>query len=188
MGKRTTLHKIKNIAAILLVAMFFSCGNDIQEINDFITEKNLPISITKNIKLIHTDSGFVKSKMQAVLFHDFSNRKKHPYNEFPEGIKIITFDGDDSTTVTANYAISYTKTQITEIKGNVVVINHLKGIKLKTEQLFWDQKENYYFTNKKAVLTTATDTLIGIDGFDAKSDLTNANMLDNSAKLNLKEE
>jgi LPS export ABC transporter protein LptC len=167
--------------------MLFSCGNDINEINDFIADKNLPISITKNINLTHTDSGYVKSKMSASLLHDFSNRKKHPYHEFPNGIKIITFDGKDSTTVTAKYAITYKNTQITEVKGNVIVLNHSKNVKLKTEQLFWDQKENYYFSNKKSILTSVTDTLIGKNGFDAKSDLSNANMMNNSAKLNIKE-
>lgn len=167
--------------------MLFSCGNDINEINDFIADKNLPISITKNINLIHTDSGFVKSKMSANILHDFSNREKHPYHEFPNGIKIITFDGKDSTTVTAKYAIAYKNTQVTEIKGNVVVQNHTKNIKLKTEQLFWDQKENYYFSNKKSVLSSVTDTLIGKNGFDAKSDLSNANMMNNNAKINIKD-
>ena len=187
MHKKLILHITKSIATILMVAMLFSCGNDIDEINDFIADKNLPISVTKNINLVHTDSGFVKSKMTAKLLHDFSNREKHPYHEFPEGIKITTFDGTDSTTVTANYAVTYKNTQITEIKGNVVVLNHSKKIKLRTEQLFWDQKENYYFSNKKSILTSATDTLIGINGFDAKSDLSNANMMDNNAKLNIKD-
>ncbi len=188
MNTKLFKHIIKSIVTILLVTMLFSCGNNIEKINDFIANKNLPISITKDIHLIHTDSGFVKSKMSAKLLRDFSNRKKHPYNEFPNGLKIITFDGKDSTTVTANYAITYKKTQITEIKGNVIIYNHVKKIKLKTEQLFWDQKEDYYFSNKKSVLTTITDTLIGKNGFDAKSDLTNANMMNNNAKLNIKKE
>jgi len=187
MTKYNYFHTIKSIVTISTVTMLFSCGNNIDEINDFITTKNLPISITKNIHLTHTDSGYVKSKMSAALLRDFTNRKKHPYHEFPNGIKIITFDGNDSTTVTAKYAITYKKTQITEIKGNVIVLNHTKKIKLMTEQLFWDQKENYYFSNKKSILTSSTDTLIGKDGFDAKSDLTNANMMNNSAKLNIKD-
>lgn len=180
-------HIIKSIVTILIVTMLFSCGNDIEEINDFIANKNLPISVTKEINLIHTDSGLVKSKLKAPLLYDFSNRKKHPYNEFPKGIKITNFDANDSTVVTANYAITYKNTQITEIKGNVVVYNYAKKFTLLTEQLFWDQKENYYFSNKKSILTSVTDTLIGQDGFDAKSDLSNANMMDNNAKLKLKE-
>lgn len=186
MNKIKFLHIIKSIATILLVAMLFSCGNDTKEINDLITAKNLPIAKAKHINLIQTDSGFVKSKMQTKLLLDFANRKKHPYQEFPEGIKITTFDAKDSTTVTANYAITYTNTSIVEIKGNVVVINHQKKLKLRTEQLFWDQKENYYFSNKKSVLTSLTDTLIGLAGFDAKADLSNANMMNNSARVTVK--
>ncbi|MCF6350928.1 MAG: LPS export ABC transporter periplasmic protein LptC [Flavobacteriaceae bacterium] len=187
MAKYNYSHITKSIITIVIVIMLFSCENNMDEINDFIADKNLPISVTKDIYLIHTDSGYVKSKMSATLLHDFTNRKNHPYHEFPNGIKIVTFDNKDSTTITAKYAITYKKTQITEIKGNVIVLNHIKKLQLKTEQLFWDQKENYYFSNKRSILTSTTDTLIGKDGFDARSDLTNANMMDNSAKLNIKE-
>jgi LPS export ABC transporter protein LptC len=176
----------KSIATTFLVTMLFSCVNNRKKINDFIADKNLPISVTKNIYLIHTDSGRIKSKMITKLLHDFSNRKKHPYQEFPKGIKLITFEKNrDSTTVTANYARTYKNTEVSEIKGNVIVINHNKNIKLLTEQLFWDQKENYFFSNKKTILISGKDTLIGNDGFDANSDLTNANMMNNKGKLEI---
>jgi LPS export ABC transporter protein LptC len=176
----------KGIAITFLIAMLFSCVNNRKKINDFIADKNLPISVTKNIYLIHTDSGRMKSKMITKLLHDFSNRNKHPYQEFPKGIKLITFEKNgDSTTVTANYARTYKNTEVSEIKGNVIVINHNKNIKLLTEQLFWDQKENYFFSNKKTILISGKDTLIGNDGFDANSDLTNANMMNNKGKLEI---
>ncbi len=176
----------KSIATILLVTMLFSCENNIEKINDFIADKNLPISVTKDIRLVHTDSGKVKSKLYTNLRHDFSNREKHPYQEFPKGIKLISFEKNrDSTTITANYSRSFTKTEISEISGNVVVINHKKKIKLLTEQLFWDQKENYFFSNKKSILIQGKDSLIGMDGFDASSDLSNANMMNNKGKLEI---
>jgi LPS export ABC transporter protein LptC len=172
--------------ATLLVAMLFSCVNDQKKIKDFIADKNLPISVTKDINLIHTDSGKIKSKMITKLLYDFSNRKKHPYQEFPKGIKMITFEKNgDSTTIISDYARTYKNTEVSEIKGNVVVINHRKNIKLLTEQLFWDQKENYFFSNKKTILISGKDTLIGKDGFDANSDLTNANMMNNKGKLEI---
>ena len=176
----------KGIAAIFLGAMLFSCVNNRDKINDFIADKNLPISVTKNISLIHTDSGKIKSKMKTKLLNDFSNRTKNPYQEFPKGIQLITFKKNgDSTTITANYARTYKNTEVSEIKGNVVVINHKKNMKLLTEQLFWDQKENYFFSNKKTILISGKDTLIGKDGFDANADLTNANMMNNKGKLEL---
>ena len=39
-------------------------------------------------------------------------------------MKIINFEGKDSVTVTGDYALSYSKTNISELVGNVVVINH----------------------------------------------------------------
>lgn len=176
----------KSIATIFLVAMLFSCENNRQKINDFIADKNLPISVTKNIALIHTDSGKMKSKMITKLLHDFSNRKKHPYQEFPKGIKLITFEKNgDSTTIISDYARTFKNTEISEIKGNVIIINHKKNLKLLTDQLFWDQKENYFFSNKKSLLISGKDTLIGKDGFDANADLTNANMMNNKGKLEI---
>ena len=78
------------IAAIFLVAMFFSCTNNVKQVRDLLADKNKPIGIAKNIFHVYKDSGFITSKLITPLLYDFSNRKKHPYNEFPMGIKIIT--------------------------------------------------------------------------------------------------
>ena len=45
-------YRFLNIATMLIVAMFFSCGNDIKEVQDFLAEKNLPIGAAKNVYLI----------------------------------------------------------------------------------------------------------------------------------------
>ncbi len=181
-------HNIKSIVILSTIAMLFSCGNNITEVTDFLADKNLPIAITKNISLIYTDSGYVKNKMKAPLLHNFENRVKHPYQEFPKGITITTFDkNNDSTTITADYAITYGDTEISEIKKNVIVFNHSKNLTLKTEQLFWDKKENHFYSNKKATLSSLKDTLIGLEGFDSNADLTNAVMMNNSGTLYIDE-
>ncbi|MGB0879228.1 MAG: LPS export ABC transporter periplasmic protein LptC [Polaribacter sp.] len=165
---------IKNIAVVYTIAMFFSCTNNTQKVRDFLAEKNLPIGIAKNAKHTYKDSGRITSKLITPLLHDFSNRKEHPYNEFPEGIKIINFNnkGKDSVTIIGDYALSYSKTKVSEIKGNVVVVNHTEKSTLKTEQLFWDQKTQYFFSEKTFTLTTQKDTIYGI-GFECKEDLSN---------------
>tara|TARA_R110002073_G_scaffold145532_4_gene297691 strand:- start:10339 stop:10911 length:573 start_codon:yes stop_codon:yes gene_type:complete len=163
----------KSIVVVFATTMLFSCTNDSKEVRDFLAEKNLPIGIAKDAYHVYKDSGKVTSKLITPLLNDFSNRKDHPYNEFPEGVKIINFDnnGKDSVTVIGDYALSYSKTLISEIKGNVVVINHTDHTKLETSQLFWDQKNEYFFTEQSYVLTTATDTFYGI-GFESKQDLS----------------
>ena len=181
-------HIIKNIVILIGIAMFFSCETSFNEIDDLLADKNLPIAVTKNISLVFTDKGKVKNKLKAPLLYDFENRKKQPYKEFPNGIQVTTFDKEgDSTTITAKYAISYSKTEITEIREDVIVFNHTKNLTLKTNLLYWDQKENYFFSNKKSILTTPKDTIVGLEGFDSNADLTNTSMINNSGTLYVNE-
>jgi len=163
----------QSIASIYLVTMLFSCTNNSNEVRDFLAAKNLPIGVVKNTYHVYKDSGRITSKLITPVLKDYSNRKEHPYNEFPKGIKIISFEnkGKDSVTILGDYALSYTKTQISEIRGNVVVINHAERSRLETDQLFWDQNTNYFYSEKRFKLTTLTDTINGI-GFESKKDLS----------------
>lgn len=168
---KSVVNKIKNIVVVLSIAMFFSCTNSAKEIRDFLADKNLPIGEAFDIIHKHTDSGRIDVKMTAPLMLDFSNRENHPYTEFPNGIKITTFEvNGDSTTVQGDYARSYKKTEVSEIKNNVVILNHSQKNKLLTDQIYWDQKTHYFFTEKKFAFYTATDTIYGT-GFEATEDL-----------------
>ena len=164
---------LKSIAIVGSIAMLFSCANSTKEVRDFLAAKNLPIGEAKNAYHVYKDSGRITSKLITPLMLDFSNRKSHPYSEFPNGIKIINFEnkGKDSVTITGNYALSYSKTLVSEIEGNVVVINHTEKSRLETEQLFWDQNSQYFFTEKVFLLTTLKDTIKGV-GFESKEDLS----------------
>jgi LPS export ABC transporter protein LptC len=181
----------KSIAIFLYIAMLFSCTNDSKTVRDFLAEKNLPIAVAKDAYHVYKDSGRITSKLITPLLNDFSNRKNHPYNEFPTGIKIINFEnnGKDSTTILGDYALSYSKTSISELKGNVVVINHTDMSRLETTQLFWDQKNKYFFTEKSFILTKVDDTIFGI-GFESMENLrkyvakkTKGNILTNENEL-----
>ena len=92
----------KSIALPICMAMLFSCTNDSKKVRDFLAEKNLPIAIAKDAHHVYKDSGRITSKLTTSLMNDFSNRKIHPYNEFPQGVKIVNFEknGLDPTTVT----------------------------------------------------------------------------------------
>lgn len=163
----------KSITSIVLVVMLFSCDNNANEVSDFLAAKNLPIGVVKNTNHIYKDSGRITSKLITPLLKDYSNRVEHPYNEFPIGIEIVSYEnnGKDSVTIVGDYALAYAKTQISIIRGNVVVINHTEKSKLQTDELFWDQSTDYFFSEKKFKLTTKTDTINGV-GFESKKDLS----------------
>lgn len=170
-----------------MVAMFLSCNNSPQKVQDFLADQNLPIGVAKNINHIYTDSSIVKSKLSAPILLDYSNRSEHPYSEFPKGLKVVTFDENgDSITVSSKYGISYSKTYVTEIRNQVLVENHRQNIKLYTEQLFWDQKTNFFYTERGFLLTTQNDTIRGV-GFESNEKLTHWNMRSTQGNIYVKD-
>jgi LPS export ABC transporter protein LptC len=164
---------IKSIAVFSSTVMLFSCSNSTEEVRNFLEEKNLPIGKAKQAYHVYKDSGKITSKLKTPLLLDFSNRKNHPYNKFPQGIKIINFNnnGKDSVTIIGDFAVSYINTEVSEIRGNVVVVNHTDKSRLETEQLFWDQKTKYFVSEKAFTMFKQHDTILGV-GFECKEDLS----------------
>lgn len=168
---KSILNTIKDIAIVITIAMFFSCTNDVQEVRDFLADKNLPITEAHSFSHLRTDSGRVDLRMRAPIMKDFGNRSEHPYSEFTEGIVMTTIDKNmDSVTIEGDYAISYTKTGVSEIRENVVIYNHTTKHKLVTSQIFWDKNTSYFFTEKNFILYTPTDTVPG-RGFESNENL-----------------
>ena len=125
-----------------------SCEDNFQEIQNINSKNILPIGITENLKLIYTDSAKVKAILYSNLNKDFTNQS-FPYSEFPDGVKITFYDNDlNETIVTSDYAITYNKTNIVNLIGNVV-INNFDGSELKTKQLYWDPEQEWLFTEEK---------------------------------------
>jgi len=184
---KSVVNKVCNIAVVITTAMFFSCTNSVKEVKDFLADKNLPIGEAKNINHKHTDSGRIDIKMKAPLMLDFGNRNAHPYSEFPKGITITTIEKNgDSVTIKGDYARSYKMTEISEIKNNVVIYNFAKKNKLVAEQIYWDQKTHYFFTERNFTFYTLTDTING-KGFEATEDLKTWWVKNQQGVINIKE-
>ena len=125
--------------------------------------------------------------MIAPILNDYSNRKGHPFTEFPEGFALTSMDENgDSTLVKGNYGIVYSDTNITDILGDVVIKNYKDKITLVTDQMYWDQATNYFYTEKPFTLTTLTDTIHGI-GFESDGALKHWVMKNTSGIINTKE-
>ncbi len=163
-----------SVFIVVIVLLFCSCTNSSKEINDFLADQNLPIGVAESINHMYKDSGRITSRLIAPKLLDFTNRKLNPYSEFPEGIKIVTINKDtrDSVTVTGKYAISFSTTSFSEIIGNVVIVNHTNKVTLHADQMYWDQREGYFFTKTPFTLFTEKDTVHGV-GFESDHHLEN---------------
>lgn len=182
----------------VLITLFFSCENSAKEVKDFLAHHNLPLGVLQGVHHVYKDSGRVTLRLKAKQVRDFANRKKHPYQEFPKGIHMITYNSKtrDSVSIFGDYALNYQKTGISKIKGNVLVINHKEKIRLETQLMYWDQKRHYYFTQSPFLLITTPqkdsvaidkkiDTIAGI-GFESREDLRLWEMQQTSGVINPK--
>ena len=115
---------------------------DIQKDNfsDFVPSNN-----ADEVNLKYTDSGritgiLVSKKMLDYAVVDF------PFTEFPKGIRVTLFDKNaKETVITSNYAVSYKQTGIIDLQDKVKIVS-TDGQILETEQLYFDQKNSWFFT------------------------------------------
>ena len=147
--RRITLEKIiRSIALLLCMAMLFSCNNDMRNLQQLSIQKKFPQGEAFDFKLVYTDSTKVVAVVTSKLNKDFTNQRM-PYSEFPEGVKVEFYDqARHKNIVEANYGIIYPSSDMVELRDNVVLTTY-DGKKLKTSQLFWDQKEDWIFTDRE---------------------------------------
>lgn len=175
MNKKNT-YNILNIVMLVCMAMFFSCNNSLKEVQKIGVSENEPIGVAENINLKHTDSGRVTANLISTKMLDYSNRD-FPYNEFVDGLTLYLYDDkNQKSTIIADYAIIYSETDLIDLQGNVVITTQ-DGNVLKSDQLFYDQKKQWLFTNNAVTFQTKTDVIHG-NGFDSDTKFKKAEVLE----------
>ena len=170
------IHSIKNGVIALAMTLFFSCTNNFQQVNKIGISENEPQGVGVNINAKRTDSGRVVANLISPKLLDFENRK-FGYSEFPEGVTLHIFDAlNQRTTIVSDYAILYSETDVIDMQGNVVVSTH-EGDSLYADQLFFDQKKEWLFTNLP-VKYKSKDYLTKGKGFDSDRDFTKAEVIE----------
>lgn len=185
MTLHTTYINKLSVAISIATLFFVSCQSNLTEVKNLDYTSNEPIGIAENMNLKYTDSGKITAHLISPKMLDYSN-KSFSYSEFPEGVILDLYDGNQKTRVTSNYAIIYNATNVIDLQGNVVVATHSKDT-LNTDQLFYDTKKEWVFTNHPVRFRTGRDLINGI-GFDADSKFKTAQVLEINGLITLNEE
>jgi LPS export ABC transporter protein LptC len=106
----------------------------------------LPMSVAENINTKYVDSGKLKSVLNSQKMINFSNQE-FPFYEFPNGVDLLLLSkNNDTSNVVSNTAVVFTETDIIDLRGDVVLITSTKDT-LLTDQLYYDQKKEWLFTD-----------------------------------------
>ena len=183
--KKKVLYYILNIVTIIIVTMFFSCNDSFKQVQKIGISENEPIGIDYNTNLKYTDSGRVSANLISTKAFDYRNRD-FPFYEFVDGVTLYIYDKDNKkSTVVAENAFIYTQTDLIDMQNNVVITTHDNRV-LKTDQLFYDQKKEWLYTNKPVTFKTEQDLIHG-NGFDSNSKFTNAEVLEVTGIITLED-
>ena len=174
-----------HIVTVFTVTMFFSCKNNLKEVQNIGVVDSGPLTIAEHINTKYTDSGRLKMNLKSAKMLDFSNRA-FAFFEFPIGVNLDIFDDDNNrSNVIADYALVYTKTDLIDLRGNVVLTTHNKDT-LFAEQLYYDQKTQWLFTNQPVRFRTKNEIING-NGFDSNRNFTNAEVLETTGIIYIDE-
>ena len=177
------LYKSIGILTVAFIASLCSCESNFKDVQRINTVAFSPSGETENINLKYTDSGKVKAILISPLMLDFSNLE-YGFNEFPKGVNVTLFDDSNKKSyIVADYAITYAKTDIIDLQGNVKITTD-NGEKLETEQLFYDQKNEWFYTEKKFKFTNNEGNLFEGPGVDFSKDFKVLNAQQNRGLIN----
>lgn len=131
----------------LVSILLFSCESNFKEVQKSNFSEFTPSGEADSINLKYTDSGKIKAILISPRMLDYAT-VEFPFTEFPKGINLTIFDENGKKTfVTANYAVSFKNTDIIDLQGNVKINNETNQL-LETEQMYYDQKNEWFYTEK----------------------------------------
>lgn len=176
MQQLKTLQNLSVVTVFLSVMAFFfiSCKEEVKSTVDLHYDADkVPSLNTDSVTMLISDSGLIRYKVIAKTWEIF-DRAKDPHWFFPDGLYVEQFDTIFSivATVKADTAWNFTSKKLWQLKGHVVIRNKL-GETFKSEELFWDQRQQKVYSKKYVeVFRPDKMTLHGMGGFEANQQMT----------------
>jgi LPS export ABC transporter protein LptC len=162
-----------------------ACVNDPDDVLAT-AEKVLPTEERgEDVTIYYSDEGQLKMQLKAdrvVRHHGLD-----PFMEFIGNVSVIFYDAAlrPNSTLHAGYAIRYEKTQLTEIRDNVEVVNE-QGETLHTEELIWDAAGKRIYTEQFVRIRTADEILMGT-GLESDQEFRRYRILQPEGTLNIRD-
>ncbi len=162
------------VTAFFAGFLLISCESNFKDVQKINVSEFAPSAEADSINLKYTDSGRIKSILISPKMIDYAT-VEFPFKEFPIGIDVTVYDNKGQRTfIKSDYAISFESTKIIDLRKNVTITSE-SGQILETEQLYYDQKNEWFFTEKNFKFTDPKGGSTTGEGIDFKSDFKRIN-------------
>ncbi|AWI25454.1 LPS export ABC transporter periplasmic protein LptC [Flavobacterium pallidum] len=162
------------LLSFFAIPFFWSCESNFKDVQKFYFSEFMPTGEADSINLKYTDSGKITAVLASQRMLDYSS-VRFPFTEFPKGIDLTLFDKNAKKTfIKSDYAVSFKGTDMIDLRGNVRITSE-NGQQLTTEQLYFDQKNEWFFTEKNFKFTDPKSGSTTGEGIDFNKDFTRVN-------------
>lgn len=159
------------VTGILLLAVT-SCENNVKELPNY-RKKQVSMDEGKTITAFLSEDAKVKAKLTAPYMRR-SEADTAPYLEFPKTLHVDFYN--DSLMIESKMDALYGKWRENDqkvlLRDSVVVKNVLQGDTLYCRELWWDQKNEKFYTDKPVRIHKAGGTIIYGTGLEAPQDFS----------------
>lgn len=185
---------INHISRIMLmtlgmVLIFCACEGDFDKIKSFSESPDMPTQSGINVSRTFSDSGKVQLRLEAPELHVYTHFDP-PYYEFPQGIKVFSFDKEEKleSTIVSGWAKFLVNDELWEARDSVCARNVQTGETLLTEHMFWDQKKQKIYSEVFTKITNEDGVFLGEGGFESNQDLSQYKLKGSSGTVRVKDE
>lgn len=131
---------------MLCFITFISCENDIKDI-EAIDRKVDNVDRYKKIKITYSDSAKIRVAISAPIMESRFEPGRKQEDHYDKGVYVEFFDenGDPTSWLSANKAIQYHDKNLVVVRDSVS-LHSVSGDTLRTEELFWNSKDERIYT------------------------------------------
>lgn len=138
------------------------------------------VSESFQVRFIFSENALLKAKMSVGHVQEkIEGTKEQPLHihYFYKGVKIEFYNelGEIQTTLTSNEGMLNKESGLADLRGSVVASGK-DGATLRTEQLFWDEKKDKFYTDGYVKIETVNRVIEG-DGFESNTARTRYRIL-----------
>lgn len=177
------MSRIKFVFISILLVTSIGCDDNLKEVRKISVSEFSPTGDADDFNIKYTDSGRITAILESPKMLDYST-VIYPFTEFPKGILVTLFDKNKKKTfIKSDYAVSYKSSNIIDLRKNVKISNE-QGQYMITEQLYFDQKNEWFYTEQPFTMVDPKAGTTSGQGIDFNKDFTIINYQNVTGNIN----
>ncbi len=176
-------------ALLIIPLVLTGCVNDLEDVDRLFEASDPGVEIAKDVEVMYSDSARVRVIIKGPTLVRHLD-KANPRDEFTEGVHVDFLDDQSEveSTLDAMYGVRYPREHKIMVYDTIdhVILQSVRGEKLETSELIWNEKEGTVHTDK-FVKITKPEEIIFAYGFRAKQDFSEYTLLSVVAKWKIED-